>query len=94
VFAASFTLITYADDISALDIAILLYFTLISTTASIAQQIHDMVWWVDIQTQEFERKTTFLDNPELAIANGSYGVDLVLYYIRRSSRAAFEIRAH
>ena len=33
---------------------------------------------------QFERKTVLFDRPELAVANGSYGMDLALYYIRKS----------
>ncbi|KAI0121322.1 hypothetical protein BJ170DRAFT_588289, partial [Xylariales sp. AK1849] len=63
-------------------IALLSYFTLVSNTASIIQQVHDMTYYREVLQQQFLRKTTFLDNPELAIANGSYGLDLVLYYIQ------------
>ncbi|KAK2595868.1 hypothetical protein N8I77_013660 [Diaporthe amygdali] len=54
-----------------------------STTFSIVQQIRDITWYVDIVTEGFERKLRLpADDPELAIANGSFGVDLVLYYLQ------------
>lgn len=54
-----------------------------STTFSIAQQIRDITFYVDILTEGFERKLRLpADDPELAIANGSFGVDLVLYYLQ------------
>jgi hypothetical protein len=65
-----------------LDISLLAYFALISDTASIVQQAHDITSYRDLLAGQFDRKTRFQDNPELAIANGSYGLDLVLYYIR------------
>ncbi|KAH6640081.1 hypothetical protein BKA67DRAFT_596317 [Truncatella angustata] len=63
-------------------ISLLAYFALISNTGSIVQQSHDITYYRDIVTEQFHRKTTFLQNPELAIANGSYGLDLALYYIQ------------
>lgn len=57
-----------------------------STTFSIVQQIRDITFYVDIVTEGFERKLRLpADDPELAIANGSFGVDLVLYYLRATS---------
>ncbi|KAI7781858.1 hypothetical protein LA080_014348 [Diaporthe eres] len=54
-----------------------------STTFSIVQQIRDITFYVDIVTEGFERKLRLpADDPELAIANGSFGVDLVLYYLQ------------
>lgn len=64
------------------DISLLAYFALISNTASIIQQAYDITYYRDLLAGQFYRKTTFLENPELAIANGSYGMDLALYYIR------------
>ncbi|KAL1860245.1 hypothetical protein Daus18300_009299 [Diaporthe australafricana] len=47
------------------------------------QQIRDITWYVDIVTEGFERKLRLpADDPELAIANGSFGTDLVLYYLQ------------
>lgn len=57
--------------------------SLISNVFSIIQQGHDITWYVDIQTQSYERKLSLpAYDPELAIANGSFGVDLVLFYLR------------
>ncbi|POS73590.1 hypothetical protein DHEL01_v208027 [Diaporthe helianthi] len=54
-----------------------------STTFSIIQQIRDVTFYVDIVTEAFEHKLRLPpDDPELAIANGSVGVDLVLYYLQ------------
>lgn len=56
----------------------------ISNTFSIVQQGHDITWYAEIVTTQFEYKRTLPGNdPELAIAGGSYGLDLVLYYIRK-----------
>ncbi|KAI9148146.1 hypothetical protein HJFPF1_11970 [Paramyrothecium foliicola] len=63
-------------------IALLAIATGISTIASISQQIHDIVSYEDIVREQFRRRNAAHDNPELAIANASFGVDLVLYYIR------------
>ncbi|KAH9886353.1 hypothetical protein F4778DRAFT_477973 [Xylariomycetidae sp. FL2044] len=63
-------------------VAIIAYWSLLSTTASITQQIHDITWWRDIMIEQFSRTANFADNPEIAIASGSYGMDLVLYYIQ------------
>ncbi|KAI0139292.1 hypothetical protein BJ166DRAFT_126412 [Pestalotiopsis sp. NC0098] len=63
-------------------ISLLSYFALISDSASITQQAYDITFYRDLLAGQFYRKTTFLENPELAIANGSYGLDLVLYYIQ------------
>ncbi|KAH8651259.1 hypothetical protein BX600DRAFT_516840 [Xylariales sp. PMI_506] len=63
-------------------ISLLSYFTLISNTASIVQQAHDITYYQDIVTEQFERRTSYLVNPDLAIANGSFGFDLGLYYIQ------------
>lgn len=57
--------------------------SLFSTTFSIVQQSRDITFYQDIVTEQFERKQKLPgDDPELAIAGGSFGSDLVLYYIR------------
>ncbi|KAI1636653.1 hypothetical protein F4809DRAFT_373760 [Biscogniauxia mediterranea] len=63
-------------------VAIISYWSVLATTASIIQQIHDITFYKDILMVQFERKTRLFDDPELAVANGSFGVDLVLYYIQ------------
>ncbi|KXJ87054.1 hypothetical protein Micbo1qcDRAFT_167787 [Microdochium bolleyi] len=52
----------------------------LSTIASMTQQIHVMIYYEDILREQFRRKVHFTESPELAIANGSFGLDLGLYY--------------
>ncbi|KAH7021386.1 uncharacterized protein B0I36DRAFT_334366 [Microdochium trichocladiopsis] len=54
----------------------------VSTVMSLAQQTHDIFYYEDIIREQFLRKAHFTESPELAIANGSFGVDLVLYYFQ------------
>lgn len=68
---------------SYLDLSILAFFTLFSTTASIIQQAHDVTYYRDIMIAQFEHKKANPNSPENAIANGSIGLDLVLYYLRK-----------
>ncbi|KAI3325413.1 hypothetical protein HD806DRAFT_447489 [Xylariaceae sp. AK1471] len=63
-------------------VACLAYFTLLSTTASIIQQIHDIAWWRDIAIEQYRRKVSNPDSGDISIANGSVGLDLILYYIQ------------
>ncbi|KAI5920869.1 hypothetical protein F4810DRAFT_680823 [Camillea tinctor] len=63
-------------------VAIISYWSVLATSASIIQQIHDITFWKDIMMEQFERKSRLFDEPELAVANGSFGMDLVLYYIQ------------
>ncbi|KAK8086098.1 glycoside hydrolase [Apiospora phragmitis] len=63
-------------------LSILSFFTLFSTTASIIQQAHDATWYRDVMIAQFEHKQVNPDSPENAIANGSIGLDLVLYYLQ------------
>jgi hypothetical protein len=69
----------------------LLYFSLLSTTASIVQQSRDITWYRDMRIDQFNNGKDRLNDPERAIANGSYGVDLALYYIRTSDGATVNI---
>lgn len=56
---------------------------LFSNTFSMVQQGRDITWYQDVVIEQFKRKQTLPgDDPELAIAGGSLGVDLVLYYLR------------
>ncbi|CAJ2510601.1 Uu.00g062260.m01.CDS01 [Anthostomella pinea] len=57
-------------------VAVVGYWSFLGTTASITQQIHDITWWRDIMIAQFARISNFSDNPELAIASGSFGLDL------------------
>ncbi|KAH8647294.1 hypothetical protein BX600DRAFT_555519 [Xylariales sp. PMI_506] len=63
-------------------IALLSYFTLFSNTASIVQQAYDITNYRYITEQQYLRRAAHPNNPELAISNGSFGPDLVLYYIQ------------
>ncbi|KAH8884370.1 hypothetical protein GQ53DRAFT_618258, partial [Thozetella sp. PMI_491] len=63
-------------------VACICYFIALSIVASIVQQFHDYIFWIDVIQAEFEHKMRDPTNPELAIANGSQGMDLVLYYIQ------------
>ncbi|KAK8063675.1 hypothetical protein PG996_008327, partial [Apiospora saccharicola] len=55
--------------------------TLVSTAVSIVQQIHVIGWYRDVVVQQFEAKQASPNSPDNAIANGSTGMDLVLFYI-------------
>ncbi|GKT48599.1 uncharacterized protein ColSpa_08780 [Colletotrichum spaethianum] len=63
-------------------IALVSYFTGLSTAASIAQQIHTLIRWRDIKLEQFQHANANVGNPELAIAGQSTGLDLVFYYIQ------------
>lgn len=65
------------------DLALISISALISNTASIIQQGHDMTWYTDVVTEQYHHSQNLPGtDPELAIADGSFGLDLVLYYIR------------
>ncbi|TRX88375.1 hypothetical protein FHL15_010751 [Xylaria flabelliformis] len=66
----------------ALHVALFSYATLVSTSGSIAQQLHTIVVWEDVKTEQFYYVHDNLGSPELAIAGPSYGLDLVLFYIQ------------
>ncbi|KAI0865504.1 hypothetical protein F4860DRAFT_312107 [Xylaria cubensis] len=63
-------------------VALFSYAALVSTSGSIAQQLHTIVVWEDVKTEQFYYVHDNLGSPELAIAGPSYGLDLVLFYIR------------
>ncbi|KAI1487685.1 hypothetical protein F5X96DRAFT_131158 [Biscogniauxia mediterranea] len=63
-------------------VALIAYITMISTIASIIQQIHDIVLWRDVMTEQYQHRVAEPDNADLQIANGSVGMDLVLFYIQ------------
>ncbi|KAI0556011.1 hypothetical protein F4679DRAFT_13769 [Xylaria curta] len=63
-------------------VALFSYATLVSTSGSIAQQLHTIVVWEDVKTEQFYYVHDNLGSPELAIAGPSYGLDLVLFYIQ------------
>ncbi|TDZ25643.1 hypothetical protein Cob_v000832 [Colletotrichum orbiculare MAFF 240422] len=63
-------------------VALVSYFTGLSTAGSIAQQLHTLVRWRDIKLEQFHHSAAHVGNPELAIAGQSTGLDLVLFYIQ------------
>ncbi|GJC79228.1 hypothetical protein ColLi_02066 [Colletotrichum liriopes] len=63
-------------------VALVSYFTGLSTAASVAQQIHTLVRWRDIKLEQFQHSNANVGNPELAIAGQSTGLDLALFYIQ------------
>lgn len=70
------------------DLALVAVSSLISNTFSIVQQGHDISWYTEVVQTQFQIKQQLPANdPELAIAGGSYGLDLGLYYIRESAFA-------
>lgn len=71
-------------NISLSDVALLAYFALMSTVGSMIQQIHVIAFYRDVVTEQFEDKLKNPTNPDSRLANGSVGMDLVLYYIRQS----------
>jgi hypothetical protein len=59
------------------------FFTSLTVSASIAQQLHTIVRWHDVKTNEHNNIVANVGNPELNITGGATGVDRVLFYIRR-----------
>ncbi|KAI0017098.1 hypothetical protein F4780DRAFT_624656 [Xylariomycetidae sp. FL0641] len=74
--------LTWTHDQRSSYVACIAYFAIISTTASIIQQIHVIGWWHHVMIEQFERKAADPDSADINIANGSVGMDLVLYYIQ------------
>ena len=70
-----------ANDLAA-DIACVAYFALLSTVASLIQQINVVTFYRDVTFTQFEEKLANPHSPDQSIANGSVGMDLVLFYIR------------
>lgn len=64
------------------DVALLAFSTFLSTAASIAQQVHTLVRWEEVKTDQFHYVQEHVGRPELVLAGPSYGLDLVLFYIR------------
>ncbi|KAH6656783.1 hypothetical protein BKA67DRAFT_553082 [Truncatella angustata] len=63
-------------------VGLLSYFTFISTLASIIQQLHTIIWWTDVKTEQWENSKAHIGSVEVAIAGPSVGIDLVLFYIQ------------
>lgn len=54
----------------------------VSCLASIVQQIHTVVRWNDIKTDQWQNVIDNVGNPELNITGASTGLDLVVFYIQ------------
>ncbi|KAG7287009.1 hypothetical protein NEMBOFW57_006509 [Staphylotrichum longicolle] len=52
------------------------------TLASVIQQIHTIIRWRDIKTEQYANLVANVGDPELNITGGSTGLDLVLFYIQ------------
>ncbi|KAI0130915.1 hypothetical protein F4814DRAFT_148647 [Daldinia grandis] len=63
-------------------VALLSYFTLLGTVASLIQQFHTLIWWRDVKVEQYKYAVAHLGSPEIAIAGPSVGLDLVLFYIQ------------
>ncbi|KAI1152943.1 hypothetical protein F4825DRAFT_475347 [Nemania diffusa] len=63
-------------------VALLAFSTFLSTAASIAQQVHTLVRWEEVKTDQFHYVQEHVGRPELVLAGPSYGLDLVLFYIQ------------
>lgn len=66
------------------DITLISVAVLIGTIASIVQQIHFAVAWVDIKEAQFAKAVLSLTDPSLAFGGAAQIWDVVLFYIRRS----------
>jgi hypothetical protein len=75
----------YANNIlNTPDIAFIAYFTTLSTSCSIIQQIHTISSWRTIVKDMFEHIRANPFSPDMKISGGSVGMDRTLYYIRKS----------
>ena len=63
-------------------VALLSYFTLLSTLGSVTQQIHTIIAWRDIKVEQYKNAVANQGQVELVIAGPSTGLDKVLFYIR------------
>lgn len=61
----------------------LAYFTFLSTLTSIIQQLHTMIFWNDVKTEQWRHIRDNVGSVEIQIAGPSVGLDLVLFYIRK-----------
>lgn len=61
------------------------YSTTLGSAASIAQQLHTIARWRDIKIEQHQHALENLGNAELVVAGQSYGLDLVLFYLRMPS---------
>ncbi|KAH8911429.1 hypothetical protein BR93DRAFT_333855 [Coniochaeta sp. PMI_546] len=63
-------------------VAILSFFVSLNCLASIIQQIHSIVAWNDVKTDQYHYVVTHVGNPEIVIAGPSQGLDLALFYVQ------------
>ena len=63
-------------------VALLSYFTLLSTLASVIQQIHTIIAWRDIKIAQHNNAVANQGQVEIIIAGPSTGLDRILFYIR------------
>ncbi|KAI1859333.1 hypothetical protein JX265_010336 [Neoarthrinium moseri] len=63
-------------------VALLAYFTLTSTLCSLIQQIHDIAHFRDVILEQHEARLKNPLSPDGRVANGSTGMDLILYYMQ------------
>ncbi|ETS79463.1 hypothetical protein PFICI_09316 [Pestalotiopsis fici W106-1] len=63
-------------------VAMIGYFTFLSTITSIIQQLHTMILWDDVKTVQWEHARANIGSVEVAVAGPSVGLDLVLFYIQ------------
>jgi hypothetical protein len=63
-------------------VGLLAYFTFLSTLTSIIQQLHTMIWWDDVKTEQWKHAVSNIGSVEVTIAGPSVGLDLALFYIR------------
>lgn len=69
-------------DLLYLDVALLAFYTGLSTLASMAQQLHSYLRWTSIKLEQFDYVRSNLGNPELSVAGPSVGIDIIFFYIR------------
>ena len=64
-------------------VAMLGYFTCLSTFASILQQIHTIVDWRDIKIEQYNTAVAKQGSIVVAVAGPSTGLDLGLFFVRK-----------
>ncbi|KAH8677573.1 hypothetical protein BX600DRAFT_131645 [Xylariales sp. PMI_506] len=69
-------------------VGFLTYFPLLSTLASMIQQIHTIVAWEAVKTAQWENSVANAGSVEVAISGASTGIDLGLFYIQYYSYSA------
>lgn len=58
------------------------FFVSLNTLCSIIQQLHTLIAWNDIKTEQYNYRVANVGNPEITFAGGCRGLDLVLFYIQ------------